>query len=117
MKKGLKLSLFAMILAAQLAAITRSQFVGSRYFSWAPFDTQTEYTLTVLDGDGDALSDEAVSSRYNLSAEGRDNRSPHHLFDVVRQYEVTYGAGDGVTARVDYRVNGTGLRVWTWPES
>ena len=37
-------------LAFQLVAIVYARFVPARYFCWAPYDTQTEYWVTVRQG-------------------------------------------------------------------
>lgn len=98
----------------QLGMIGYARFVPTRYFCWAPYDTQTAYELTVTI-DGRELSPQEIRARYRRPAKGRDNRSPNHVMDVVRQYEQTYGRGDNGQVLMTYTVNGHPEEQWKWP--
>jgi hypothetical protein len=50
-----------------------------------------------------------------MPAAGRENRSIHHLFGAIRQYESTRGRLDRVSVRVGYRTNGRPEAIWTLP--
>ena len=102
-------------LAFQLFAIVRARFVPSRYFAWAPYDAISLYELQVRI-DGREISREEVAERYRLPSLGRDNRAIQHVIDAVRQFEETYGAGDGARVLLRYRVNGGPERTWRWPD-
>ena len=62
-----------LLLAAQLGGIAYSRFTPLRYFCWAPFDQQTQYTLAVELG-GESLSPGQIQGRYRRPATGSDNR-------------------------------------------
>ncbi len=70
-----RLLLAGVWLAFQLGAIAYARFVPARYFCWAPYDTQTEYWVTVRQGDRQFSPDE-IRQRYRRPAHGFDNRSP-----------------------------------------
>ena len=98
----------------QLGMIAYARFVPTRYFCWAPCDTQTAYELKVSIEDRE-LSPQEIRARYRRPAKGRDNRSPHHVMDIVRQYEETYGRGDDARVVMTYSVNGHPEEQWKWP--
>jgi hypothetical protein len=108
-----RLVLGAILLLLQVGAVIHARFVPSRYFCWAPHDSQSEYRIEVLVG-GRALPDEAIERRYQLSPSGVEARSIQLVLDSVRQYEETYGRADGARAVVKYRINGGEERQWQW---
>lgn len=104
------------VLGSQVWGIARGRIATDRYFCWAPFDTYTEYIVSVQGSNGWWSADE-ITSRYRISTSGRDNRSPEHIIDVLRQYERTYGLADPVLrVQVRYQVNGGAENTWEWPE-
>ncbi len=110
----LRLGTAVAFLAAQIGAIAYARFAPSRYFAWAPYDVINLYTLDVTI-DGRRLEAGEVRLRYVLPQLGRDNRSIQHVKDHVRQYEETYGAGDGARVLLTYTVNGRPQEPWRWP--
>ncbi len=102
------------LFAFQLAGIAYARFAPTRYVAWAPYDRITFYELDVRIDDR-SLSPGEIRRRYRIPAAGRDNRSQAHVMAIVRQYEQTYGAGDGARVRMRYRVNGAPPEVWRWP--
>ncbi|MFN3325481.1 MAG: hypothetical protein ACK5AZ_18455 [Bryobacteraceae bacterium] len=102
------------ILIFQLGAIVYARFVPSRYFCWAPFDAQSEYTLEVT-VNGNPLSAGEVRRRYRRPHQGVDNRSIQHIKDIVSGYEQRYGHGDETRVVMRYRINGKQEQVWRWP--
>ncbi|MDX6769418.1 MAG: hypothetical protein SF051_07790 [Elusimicrobiota bacterium] len=106
--------LAASLLAAQLACLGYSFFTPLRYFRWSPYDRQTRFSVEVAVG-GRRLTPEQALARYRLPAHGWDQRSPANVLDKIRQYEETYGRGDGARVRVRYDVNGGPVREWRWP--
>ena len=105
-----------MVLGLQVWGVARGRLATDRYFCWAPFDTYTEYTVSVHGTEGWMSADE-ISERYRIPESGRDNRSPEHLVDVFRQFERTYGLADPVLRlQLRYRVNGGDEKTWEWPE-
>ena len=101
------------ILLFQVAMIGYARFVPSRYFCWAPYDTQTEYWITASI-DGRPLSAAEIRARYRRPGHGFDNRSPQHVIDILEGVE----RGSAGAARADismkYRVNGKEEREWRW---
>jgi hypothetical protein len=110
----LRTAIGAVFLLCQLGMIAYARFVPTRYFCWAPYDTQTAYELKVSIEDRE-LSPQEIRARYRRPAKGRDNRSPHHVMDIVRQYEETYGRGDDARVVMTYSVNGRPEEQWKWP--
>lgn len=109
-----RLVLGAILLLLQVGAVIHARFAPSRYFCWAPHDSQSEYRIEVFVGER-ALPDEAIERRYQLSPSGVEARSIELVLDSVRQYEETYGRADGAPAVVSYQINGGEERQWRWP--
>ena len=102
------------LLAFQLAMIGYARFVPSRYFCWAPMDSQNLYSISVVI-DGRELDPEEVGERYRQPAEGGNWQAVQHVLDKVQQYEETYGRDDAARVVVTYSVNGHPEETWTWP--
>ena len=99
----------------QVGAIIYARFVPTRYFCWAPYDTQTDYVATAT-VDGKKLTGAEFRQRYRRPQRGFDNRSPQHLFDMLEQVEQKRSAlGDQATIVVKYRINGKEPLEWRWP--
>ena len=104
-----------LLLVFQLCAIGYARFVPTRYFCWAPFDTQTEYSATSV-VNGHRLTAAQFRRRYRRTEHGFDNRSPQHVIDMFEQEEEKRAKlGDKATIVMKYRVNGTELHEWDWP--
>ena len=104
------------LFAFQLAAIVYARFVPTRYFCWAPYDTQTDYTATAT-VNGKKLTGAEFRRRYRRPQRGFDNRSPQHIIDMLEQVErKRAGSGEQATIVMKYRVNGKELREWRWPD-
>lgn len=111
----MKTALPILLLAFQLGAIAYARFVPTRYFCWAPFDTQTEY-VAKSSINGHELTDAEFRKRYRRPMHGFDNRSPQHVIDMLQQVEEKRSAqGEKASVEMKYRVNGKELRVWHWP--
>ena len=99
----------------QIGAIVYARFVPTRYFCWAPFDTQTDYVATSI-VNGRELSATEFRQRYRRNRQGFDNRSPQHVIDMLQQVEKKrVRFGDKAKISMKYRVNGKELREWHWP--
>jgi len=104
-----------LLFAFQLGAIAYARFVPTRYFCWAPFDIQTDYTATSI-VNGHELTAAEFQKRYRRSRHGFDNRSPQHVIDMFQQVEQKRAAlGDKTTMVMKYRVNGKAPQEWHWP--
>jgi hypothetical protein len=102
------------LLAFQVFMIGYARFVPSRYFCWAPYDTQTDYRLD-LSVNGKKLTAKQIQARYKRPKAGSDNRSPQHVMDILQGYDETYGKADRAEIVMKYRVNGREEREWRWP--
>lgn len=101
------------LLAFQLGAIVYARFVPTRYFCWAPYDMQTDYRLEAT-VNGKKLSASEIQQRYRRPIAGTDNRSTHHLIDIIEQAERRYHPDDAVEVIMTYRVNGKEERQWRY---
>ena len=112
----LRIAIPLLLLAFQLGAIVYARFVPTRYFCWAPYDTQTEYVATAV-VDGKELTPVEFQRRYRRGRRGTDNRAPQHVFDMLEQAEEKRAAlGEQASIVVKYRVNGKEPPLeWTWP--
>jgi hypothetical protein len=103
------------LLALQLGAIVYARFVPTRYFCWAPFDMQTDYRLEVR-VNGRKLSPAEIQQRYRRPAGGTDNRSSHHVMDIIAQAEQGYHPDDQTEVQMTYRVNGKQEQQWRYQQ-
>lgn len=115
-KLGTKLrrALGIALLLFQVGAIIYARFVTSRYFCWAPHDSQAEYRIEVVRS-GKPLTEDEIASRYRLAPSGVEARSIDAVLSVVAQYEETLGRGEGALVVVTYRLNGREPKQWRWP--
>ena len=106
-----------LLFAFQLGAIVYARFVPTRYFCWAPYDTQTEYWANAT-VNGHALTAPEFRERYRRPRHGFDNRSPQHVIDMLEQVEQKRAAlGEKASVVMKYRVNGKAPQTWRWPSS
>ena len=103
------------LLLLQGGAIVRARFANDRYFCWAPFDQQTKYSIGVSIGD-EGLADEQIRMRYRRPAEGVDNRSAQHLFDIITRAEQKFEPAGRSRVLVRYSVNGHAEQEWRYPQ-
>lgn len=97
----------------QVFAIILARFQEVRYFAWAPFDQISFYEIHAK-VNGLSLSPEEVKKRYGFLSSGRENRTIHHVFDQLKQYESMYGRGDSVDVVVVFRTNGREEQSWVY---
>lgn len=96
----------------QVFAVIYSRFQDTRYFAWAPFDQINFYEVSARKNSVE-LTAEEVKSRYGFLS-GRDNRSIHHVFDQIKQFETAPYILDTLEVTVRYRTNGKSPEVWTF---
>ncbi len=111
---GARTAIGVAFLLFQLVMIVYARFVPSRYFCWAPYDAQSEYSLQVAI-DGRPLTGQEIRRRYRRPQKSVDNRSIQHVIDIVQQYEETRGRNDRARVIMKYRVNGGAEKQWQWP--
>ena len=106
-----RLLLLAAVFGVQLAGVVYARFVPTRYLCWAPYDQISFYTIEA-ERDGQRLTPDEIAARYRMPADGRENRSIHHVLNTIAQLESTYGRTDRVRVRVRYRTNGRPEQTW-----
>lgn len=105
----------AILLLLQAGAIVRARFAGDRYFCWAPFDQQTKYSIGLAIGD-EGLAEAQIQRRYRRPAEGYDNRSAQHLFDIITRAEQKFEKWGRSRVVVRYSINGHPEQEWRYPQ-
>lgn len=110
----LRFALGVTLLAAQIVMIAVARFHPMRYFCWAPYDSQIEYSISAH-LDGRALSPSEIKDRYGLAAESINPRMICQVTDVISYAERRYYPDVQAEVCVSYRVNGKGPQEWLWP--
>jgi hypothetical protein len=107
-----------LLFAFQIGAIIHARSVESRYFCWAPYDTQTEYTASSV-VNGHMLKPAEFRKRYRRPMHGYDNRSPENVYDMFQGVaEERAKVGEQTTVEMKYHINGKDeLHVWRWPNT
>jgi len=103
------------LLLVQAVLILYSRATPARYFCWAPFDMQTDYSLDVTVA-GRKLTAAEVRRRYRRPSKGTDNRSVQNLIDILQGYEERYAGSDKAHIVMRYRINGKEERQWIYPQ-
>ncbi|MBL8221191.1 MAG: hypothetical protein JNL62_18300 [Bryobacterales bacterium] len=103
------------LLLVQAALILYSRATPARYFCWAPFDMQTDYSLDVTVA-GRKLTAAEVRRRYRRPMKGTDNRSVQNLIDILQGYEERYAGANKAHIVMRYRINGKEERQWIYPQ-
>ena len=99
------------MLLAELAFVLASIVGHTSWFSWGPNDYFYRYRIHTT-VDGHPLGEEAVEERYRLGEDGIFEDRIEALFDLIRQYERTYGRADHATVVVRYRRDDGASRTW-----
>ncbi|WP_369999924.1 hypothetical protein [Winogradskyella sp.] len=100
-----------LFIAAQFILIVYAKFVPERFFCWAPFDEHTFLDVDV-EVNGKSLSKKEIEKRYRYKSLGWEPRSINNVFNIIRQYESTYGKNDNAKVTVKYSTNGNEERIW-----
>ncbi|WP_179346369.1 hypothetical protein [Winogradskyella ursingii] len=100
-----------LFIVSQIALIIYARFVPERFFCWAPYDEHTYLDINV-DVNGKKLSNEEIEKRYRYVSKGWEPRSINNVFNIVRQYESTYGKQDKTSVKIIYTTNGKEERIW-----
>lgn len=101
-------------LLLQAALMVRAHVVGTRFFSWAPHDMQTEFFITAT-LDGRPLDDAAIRARYLLPSHGWDSHHWRNVASVLHAREARAAKTDHAQVHLRYRVNGRPPETWSWP--
>lgn len=111
----MKIRLFfgILFLSIQIVLIVYARFVPERFFCWAPYDEQISYKVIARDGDR-FLTKQELIDRYRRRVDGWEQRSIHNLFNIIEQYEKTYGIKDSLYIEVEYSRNGKNKEKWIY---
>lgn len=102
------------ILVAQLVMIGVARVHPIRFYTWAPFDSQNDFTITSI-VNGRQLTPDEVMQRYRKAAKGRSPRSIYEVYSTVEYVETHYHKGDQATVTVTWRTNGGPEQSWQFP--
>lgn len=94
--------------------IVAARFQPMRYYCWAPYDSQNEYSISTR-VDGRPLTPAELEQRYRIQTPAVNPRSIQEVIDVVSYVERVYHPGDDAAVTVTYRTNGSPERQWHWP--
>jgi len=102
------------ILAAQLVMVGVARVHPIRFYTWAPFDSQNDFSIHAI-VNGRELAPDDVQERYRKPAVGRSPRSIYEVTSTVEYVETHYHKGDHATVTVVYRTNGGPEQTWRFP--
>ena len=105
----------AVLLAFQIGMIVYARFAPSRYFCWAPMDSQNLFSIRVVINERE-LSKNEIMLRYRQPQQGGNWQSIQHVKDKFQQYEETYGRTDNAKVEMTYTVNDGKEQFWEWPQ-
>ncbi len=111
---GLRKIIGMLFLAAQCVSMAIARFVPEKFFCWAPYDEHTSLNTRVWLKDQE-LDRKQIDQRYRYFLNGWEPRAIHNVFDIVEQYETTYGAGDSAQVLIQYSTNGHPHKKWHFP--
>ena len=95
----------------QIVSIAYARIIPERFFCWAPYDEQTYYEVFV-EIDGKTLTKKEIEFRYHYKSVGYEPRAIHNIFNIINQYESTYGKNDKAIVNVKYSINGHEEKLW-----
>lgn len=97
----------------QLLSVIYARFIPERYYCWAPYDEHT-FLRTKVWVDGIELPPKQISQRYRYQVNGWEPRSVNNVFDIIEDFESTYGRDQHVQVQIRYTTNGHEEKVWTY---
>jgi len=109
MKKYFTIGLLFLLL--QVASVIYSKTIPEKFFCWAPYDQHSYYeTFVVINNK--TLTLEEIEKRYHYKPKGWEPRSIYNIFNMINQYESTYGKNDNASVKVKYAINGHKEQLW-----
>lgn len=104
-----------LFLLVQCGFILLALFIPEKFFCWAPYDEhthlQTEVYINTI-----KLNNHEVNSRYRYPMNTWEPRAIANVFNIVEQYESTYGKSDSVQVKITYSTNGRPKEQWCYPK-
>lgn len=98
-------------MVAQIISLVVARFIPERFFCWAPYDEHTYINVSV-EINGKELTEKEIKNRYHYKSRGWEPRSIHNVFNIISQYESTYGKDDNALVQVKYTTNGKKELTW-----
>jgi hypothetical protein len=102
-----------LFLFLQFLSLIYARFIPERFFCWAPYDEHSYYKIEVALGDN-VLTTEQIKERYRYKVEGWEPRSINNLFNLISQYESSYGKNENAKVTIDYTINGHKKGTWNY---
>ena len=102
------------ILAAQLVMIGVARVHPIRFYTWAPFDSQNDFTIQAV-VDGRELTPTEIRERYRKPARGHSPRSIYEVISTIEYVETHYRQKDPAIVTVVYSTNGDPEQTWRFP--
>ena len=109
MKRHFFLGIIFLII--QVLSVIYARVIPERFFCWAPYDEHTYYEVFVKIG-GAELSTSEIENRYHYKSIGWEPRSIYNVFNIISQYESSYGVKENSTVYVKYSINGNREKTW-----
>ncbi len=72
---------------------------------------------TEIEIDNYKLSQEETDVRYRYLMNTWEPRAVHNVFNIVEQYETTYGKKDSAKVIIKYSTNGHPVQTWQFSKS
>ena len=113
---SIRFKIGVIFLLIQCVSVLMAGKFPEKFFCWAPYDEHTLLTTAVVI-DNTNLSAKEIEERYRYRMNGWEPRSVHNAFNIVEQYENSYGAKDSAIVRITYSINGHPSQQWLYPKS
>lgn len=110
----MRFAIGAGVLLAQVVMIGAARVHPIRFYTWAPYDSQNEYRMSIAVR-GSALSADEVFERYRIPAVGLSPRSIYEVVSLAEYVERHYRPEDRAEVEIRYRTNGGPEQLWRWP--
>ena len=99
-------------LAVEVLLVIHGVLTPGNHFAWGPHTTQIRFEMQV-EVDGVPLSQRDAARRYGLAWSDRwEVHAIENVFQLIEQYEGTYGVDESAEITLRYRRNRGEWRVW-----
>ena len=105
-----------LFIGLQCISVLIARFIPEKFFCWAPYDEHTLIRTKILD-DGKELSEVEIDERYRYRMNDWEPRTVNNVFNLITQYETTYGKDDDVIIIINYSRNGKAEKTWVYPKT
>ena len=102
-------------LAVGVVLVIHGLLTPGNHFAWGPHTTQIRFELRVK-VDGESLSPRDSARRYGLRwSDAWEAHAIENVFQLIEQYERTYGAGESAEITLRFRRNRGEWQLWHFP--